>query len=136
MKITWTKIKKTGDWGIRGPAAALTPGAVQVVVRKDGSSSEVEVDSVVWSDGQTAIATVTTGYGRRAVAAVAACHTDDTAGTADAAAVLEAARVRRAEPAGTPAPAPSRRGLLAAHRARRAAAAQRNACGDPCHDCQ
>jgi hypothetical protein len=77
MKITWTKIKKTGDWGIRGPAAALTPGAVQVVVRKDGSSSEVEVDSVVWSDGQTAIATVTTGYGRRAVAAVAACHTDD-----------------------------------------------------------
>lgn len=55
--ITWTKLR-SGAWGIKGAADAITEGATVTVTRKDGTEKAATVAKVVWTDGQAAIAAV------------------------------------------------------------------------------
>jgi hypothetical protein len=48
MDVTFSKLR-SGDWGVRGPGEPPAPGSKLAVVKRDGSTSAVTVDRVVWS---------------------------------------------------------------------------------------
>ena len=51
----------SGDWGIRGDAAGITPGANVKVAKADGSTSTVTVLAIVAMADTTATATIVQG---------------------------------------------------------------------------
>lgn len=55
--INYTKLK-SGSWGLRGDAAALTPGAQVVVTKKDGATKGEHVGRVIWTDGKVSISSI------------------------------------------------------------------------------
>ena len=57
-RVTYAKIRDTGQWGVRGPIAKIKEGAVVDVSRKDGSTMTVQVDKLVWFDNEVALATI------------------------------------------------------------------------------
>ncbi len=66
QEVRWTKLR-SGEWGVKGPAAALQPGAVVEVHKKDGSTSQATVRRVLWTGDGVALAAVEqrgNGHGR------------------------------------------------------------------------
>jgi hypothetical protein len=55
--VGWCKLR-SGAWGVRGPSAVVVAGAEVCVSKRDGSSSDVRVVRIVWSDAEVAIAEV------------------------------------------------------------------------------
>lgn len=47
-----------GSWGVIGHASRVVPGRGERVVRRDGTSTTVEIVEVVESDGHTVTATI------------------------------------------------------------------------------
>ena len=52
---TYTRLR-TGAWGVRG--TDLTAGAEVTITKRDGTTSDVTIDTIVWTDGTTSIATI------------------------------------------------------------------------------
>lgn len=57
-RVTFARLKSRAGWGLRGPAAALTPGATVAVTKRDGSTTTATVGVVVWTDGTSTLAAV------------------------------------------------------------------------------
>lgn len=53
----WLKLR-SGDWGVSGDANEIVPGETVTVTKKDGGTSTVVIDRVIWTDGTTSIATI------------------------------------------------------------------------------
>ena len=47
MEGTWTKLR-SGEWGARVETTSLTMGAKLTMRRKDGATSVVTIDKIVW----------------------------------------------------------------------------------------
>lgn len=54
-QATWTKLR-SGAWGARGDADALTVGEQVEITTRAGKVTVATVERVVWTDGRTAIA--------------------------------------------------------------------------------
>lgn len=64
MDVTYALLKKTGTWGIRGPAN-LQPGNIVGVVKKDGEVKTEIVKDIVYRSTTFCLATIeekTSGY--------------------------------------------------------------------------
>lgn len=63
MTVTTTPIRftklRSGAWGIRGLEREVVEGATVTVHRRDGSTSVVTVDRVIWSGDGVALAAIT-----------------------------------------------------------------------------
>jgi hypothetical protein len=57
MEITYTKLKKEGEWGIRVIGGTVSPGDLVTVVKKSGKIREEIIGQIVWQgvtgDGET-----------------------------------------------------------------------------------
>ena len=62
-QTSFTKLRN-GSWGIKG--SGLRAGLVVGVVKRDGSTSNVTVDRIVWDGGNVQIASIKQGAGRTA----------------------------------------------------------------------
>jgi len=59
---TFTRLR-SGQWGIRS-TEALSPGQLIAVEKRDGTTTEVVVDRVIWTDGRVWLAAVAAGQRR------------------------------------------------------------------------
>lgn len=57
MSVTYAKLK-SGEWGVRGPAAELREGYNVTVTKKDGSHKQETVQKILWTGGGVAVAAI------------------------------------------------------------------------------
>jgi hypothetical protein len=55
-EITFTKLKKTNTWGLRGPG--LKAGATVTVTKQDGSTVRKTVGKILWTGDGVSLATI------------------------------------------------------------------------------
>lgn len=58
--VTYTKLRD-GSWGLRGPAAALKPGASVTVAKRSGETKTETVGRVLWTGDGVAMTTIAGG---------------------------------------------------------------------------
>ena len=55
--VTFSKLH-SGDWGVSGPVDMIETGNVVTVTKKSGATARVTIKSVIWDNGETAIASI------------------------------------------------------------------------------
>lgn len=55
--VTYSRLR-SGEWGVRGPAAKLAAGYRVTVTRRDGTTSEVVIGRILWTGDGVALATI------------------------------------------------------------------------------
>jgi hypothetical protein len=58
MKVTYAKLRESGDWGVRVEDGEIHPGETVTVSKKNGQTRHEIIDQVIWSSAGVTLASI------------------------------------------------------------------------------